>query len=84
METHVQKLQGLIALCPKCHKTKHWGYALTHGMEDIVTKHIQQVNGWKPEDVKKYINEAFAIFEVRSRVNWTLDLQALTHQKVSD
>ncbi|PLS15077.1 HNH endonuclease [Bacillus sp. M6-12] len=77
METHVQKLERIIALCPNCHKTQHWGYALIHGLEPIVRGHIKKINRWKDEDVDKYINEAFALFDYRSRINWTLDLSSL-------
>lgn len=76
-ESHIQKLEGLIALCPTCHKTKHWGFAITHGMEDIVRKQILLINGWKNEDVDKYIKEAFTIFNYRSQYDWTLDLSYL-------
>lgn len=73
-EHHIQKLEGLIALCPACHKAKHWGYALLNGLEKVVREQIKTVNGWKDQDVDKYINEAFALFEIRSRFDWTLDL----------
>ncbi|WCK57630.1 HNH endonuclease signature motif containing protein (plasmid) [Aneurinibacillus sp. Ricciae_BoGa-3] len=79
-KTQVQRLEGLQALCVKCHKTKHWGYALTHGMEEIVREHIKKVNGWKDEDVLKYIAEAFQLFEMRSKMEWELDLSVLTRK----
>jgi hypothetical protein len=74
LDTKVQRLEGLVALCPTCHRTKHWGFALINGFEPVVRKHIKNVNGWKDEDVDKYIEEAFSIFEHRSQTNWTLDL----------
>lgn len=74
METGIQKLERLIALCPTCHLTKHWGKALLDHKEDIVKKHILQVNHWKEKDLNKYLQEVFFIFDLRSKIQWTLDL----------
>lgn len=75
--THIQKLEGLIALCSTCHRVKHWGYALISGMESIVRKQIKQINNWKDEDVDKYISEAFKLHAYRSQHTWVLDLSLL-------
>lgn len=81
MDTKIQRLECLVALCTICHKTQHWGYALIHGMEKDVRKRILTLNGWKDEDLNKYLNEVFDVFEERSKVNWTLDMTALEHYR---
>lgn len=77
IENKIQKLERLICLCHKCHRTKHWGLALISGEGDIIKKHIKKINKWKDEDVLKYIDEAFQIFDVRSSIAWELDLSVL-------
>lgn len=77
IENNIQRLECLIALCPVCHKTQHWGYALIHGMEEDVRRRVLTLNQWKEKDLDKYLNEVFDLFEERSKVNWTLDMTAL-------
>ena len=45
MQNKVQKLIGLISLCPKCHKVKHSGLAITNGEEELIVNHIKKING---------------------------------------
>lgn len=76
-ETQIQKLMGLISLCPTCHKIKHSGLAITNGEESLVISHLNKINKWKDEDSYKYLNEAFQIYEILSRFDWQLDLSYL-------
>jgi len=73
----IQKLLGIIALCPSCHRCCHIGLAFVNGQEEVMKRHIIEVNRWKKEDLEKYLNEVFYIFEERSKVQWTLDLSIL-------
>jgi hypothetical protein len=73
-QTGIQKLEYIISLCPSCHKAKHIGLAMVNGEAEAVKKHILKVNNWKMEDLDKYINEAFYLFDKRSSIKWTLDL----------
>lgn len=73
-KNHIQKLEYIIALCPSCHKAKHIGLSMINGQADEVKRHILMVNNWKMEDLDKYINEAFYLFDIRSTIDWTLDL----------
>lgn len=75
-ETQVQKLTGLIALCPICHKVKHasrtislerWGHIRVH-------QHLKTVNGWTDNEASQHIDEAFRIWGARSQKPWTLDI----------
>lgn len=77
MDNKVQKLTGLISLCPTCHKVKHSGLALSNGEEDIIVNQLKIINNWEDEDVYKYLQEAFLIFDALSMITWTLDLSFL-------
>lgn len=75
----IQKLKKIVCLCYLCHRTKHWGLAVSLGEEELVRNHIMKINRWKSEDVDKYLIEVFLIFEMRSRCDWKLDLSALNN-----
>jgi len=45
-DTHVQRLAGLIALCPACHECVHMGRANAHGNADRAWAHLMRVNHW--------------------------------------
>lgn len=76
-ETHVQKLVGLISLCPFCHKVKHPGLAKMNGEEEIVYKQLLKVNGMNRFEAMRYVGEAFAVWTERSKHQWTLDIEFL-------
>ena len=65
-ETKVQKLIGLIALCPRCHKAKHVGLAQINGEEEIVIQQLIKVNGMTRGEAKKYIAQSFELWQKRS------------------
>jgi 5-methylcytosine-specific restriction endonuclease McrA len=44
--TRVQKLLGLISLCPKCHQVKHFGRTSAIGKQAEAFKHLEHVNKW--------------------------------------
>ena len=73
----VQTLRRLTALCPTCHEVKHMGFANVRGRGDIAAKHLAKVNGWSAPEADRYIAEQFAVWERRSRVEWTLNLSWL-------
>lgn len=74
----VQKLSGLISLCPPCHKAHHLGYAKTIGLYDDVVRKMKAVNGWSDAQVKAAIQSAYAAWEQRSQFHWEVDLSWLT------
>jgi hypothetical protein len=79
-ETQMQKLEGLIALCPACHQVKHIGRTSTVGGVEALAqsiKHLCQVNYWSPERAEKAIKIAFEIHEIRSTWQWQLDIDYL-------
>ena len=44
-KNHVQKLEGLIALCPPCHEVKHIGLAQMRGRKHLAMRHFCKING---------------------------------------
>ena len=76
-KTLVQKLVGMIALCPNCHRVKHMGYARVIGKYEEAVKHFMKVNGLKRKEADLHIEEAFSLHRERSNWDWTLDLSLL-------
>lgn len=79
-EKHIQKLEGLIALCPACHEVKHIGLAGIKGRSKEAAAHLAFVNGWDIAQAKKYINQSFQKWEERSQHEWQLDITWLEQQ----
>lgn len=76
-DTLVQKLEGLIALCPDCHSAKHFGLAEIMNKRDLVVKHLMKVNGITKTAVEKHIQQSFIQFSERSKQEWKLDVSLL-------
>jgi hypothetical protein len=76
-KNHIQKLVGLICLCPPCHNVKHIGYAALHGKADDAIKHLMKINNWTLDKSMKYISKQFDIWQERSKNNWTIDISYL-------
>lgn len=75
-EGHVQKLIGLIALCPSCHSVKHFGRTCTFGAEAKMNaiQHLMEVNDWTAEQVQSHIEESLRVWQERSKHVWKLDI----------
>jgi hypothetical protein len=73
----IQRLAGMIALCPDCHMVKHIGYARVQGKYDQAAKHFRKVNGLKKIEAEETIKTAFQRWRDRSKQDWTLDLSHL-------
>lgn len=76
-ERLVQKLVGLIALCPTCHQAKHIGRSFAIGKQDAAIEKLMRVNKWNAEKTAQVISEAFEINKERSKHNWKLDISLL-------
>lgn len=74
--THVQKLTGLIALCPSCHSVKHFGRTSTLGEEAKrnAIQHLMEVNNWTMKETQDHIQESIRVWQERSKHEWTLDI----------
>lgn len=79
--SHVQTLRGLISLCPSCHEVKHFGRARVTGNEARAFDHLVKVNGWTEQQARDHINDAFGIWQKRSRHPWVLDISLVETAK---
>lgn len=80
----VQKLVGMHLLCRLCHMIKHIGFwcytkdgkeklkKMGLSREDLI-KHFCKVNGCSKEDFYRHEEEAFSIWEQRSKIEWKQD-----------
>lgn len=76
----IQKLIGLISLCPHCHMVKHFGRTTAIGKQDVAMKHLEEVNGWNHKQAVDYLAEVFAKHDERSKCKWSLDIQILSEK----
>jgi len=74
---HVQKLIGLISLCPNCHLTKHIGRAMAMGREQICYTQMIKVNKWTQKQIDDHIIASFEVHKERSKHKWELDITLL-------
>jgi hypothetical protein len=72
-----QKLTGMVALCPPCHRAKHFGLAQMRGKGETALKHFMKVNKLKKSEAEGYIKVAFETWAKRSEKEWKLDLSHL-------
>lgn len=77
LKTGVQKLAGMLCLCPDCHMVKHIGLAKVKGKYDEALKHLMKINKLKKRQAEEYVDEAFKLWRERSKNEWTLDLSLL-------
>lgn len=73
-----QHLVGLIALCPECHDVKHFGRASENGRGASAKLHLCLVNDWSIAEADRYLDLVFALWKLRTRRPWHLDLAWLT------
>ena len=73
----IQKLIGLISLCPRCHMCKHIGRAFAVGKQAEVFLHLEKINKWTHKEVVDYLAEVFMEHYIRSQENWVVDLEYL-------
>jgi hypothetical protein len=74
----IQKLVGMIALCPDCHQVKHFGLAQVNGKGEIALKHLMKVNEWTVKRAEAYIKTALKRWAERSEKKWKLDISHLS------
>ncbi len=74
LETGVQTLLGVIALCPDCHLATHMGLARVKDLEEKAEAQLMRVNGWTHAQTLKHIDEAEDLWIERSSVDrWLLN-----------
>ncbi len=77
-DRHIQRLDGLMALCPACHMVKHMGRAVANGKGAAALTWFAHVNELTPAAALLAVREAFAIQQARSRHAWQLNIQLLS------
>lgn len=73
----IQKLIGLVSLCPICHLTKHIGRANAMGKQHLVFNQLERVNKWNHKQVVEHVAAAFTEYVERSKHPWLLDITLL-------
>jgi hypothetical protein len=73
----VQKLEGMIALCPDCHMVKHIGLAQIQDKGERALKHLMKVNKLTKKQADKYVADSFMKWAERSGKTWKLDISIL-------
>lgn len=82
-ENKIQKLIGLISLCPICHQVKHIGRAIAMKRHKIVYNQLIKVNKWTQQEVEQHVLASFELHKERSKFEWGLDLSILTEEPYS-
>lgn len=76
-EKKIQKLEGLIALCPPCHQVKHIGLAEIKGNYEEALAQLCKVNKWDSIEATEYVQAVFDLWNLRSKHEWTVDISIL-------
>jgi hypothetical protein len=74
----MQRLVGMMALCPACHEVKHFGRAVRRGRGEQVRAQLARINGWSGDEVEEHLRTTAEVWHRREEVeDWSLDLAAL-------
>lgn len=65
-------LNGFEIHCRNCDLVTHWGRAKKHGMEAEAIAQFCSVNQAMPDQAKRAYRQAFALWQQRSKVSWSL------------
>lgn len=76
----VQRLVGLISLCPRCHMVKHIGRSIAIGQEEVCYRQLAKVNKWTQTQIKEHILESFRKHKILSMFQWKLDISMLSQE----
>jgi hypothetical protein len=82
----VQRITGLIVLCPACHAVKHLyrtGAVAAENNDpaalDAALQHLREVNGWSKQQSDRYLRQVRGDYERREALGpWTADYSALS------
>lgn len=78
-----QTLKRLICLCTDCHTVTHFGLAQVRGVEAQAFAHLVTVTGMTETQARRHVRDAFALWEKRSALTWSLDLGMLTNAGIT-
>lgn len=74
----IQELKRLVLCCTDCHEVTHFGLAHQRGRSEEAFAHLRAVTRMTADDALTHVEEAFALWKLRSRQLWSLDLSPLT------
>jgi hypothetical protein len=77
----VQKLVGMVSICPMCHKAKHLGLAEKMGFGAKVREHMAKYNQWSQSQVDEYIRLSKQVVRLKSGQTYNLDLTYLNSKE---
>ncbi len=75
----IQRLDGLMAICEKCHKMFHLGFANVNNELDAVLSRLAAVNGWSKKQVDSYADLVGDRYEAATEAYWALDFASIHH-----
>lgn len=78
-----QRLMKLTAVCPYCHRVKHFGRAMSTGNGEEALSSLCRVNDWDRQHANRYLTGVFAQYAERSQYRWSLDLGSLVGYDVT-
>lgn len=78
-DTHVQSLQGYLAICEDCHHVKHFGHLKVMAERgdlniERVIAHFMKVNNCTREVFEEYLSKEWETWEERSQFEWQVEL----------
>lgn len=76
---HTQTLAYVQGICPLCHEAKHIGLAQIRGFGERAKETLMRVNELDKTRVLSYIKEKFTEWHERSRHQWSINIEKITH-----
>jgi len=75
-EQYIQQLVAITPLCEMCHAVKHIGHTKTKTKEfyEETVAHFMKINGCNRMTFEQHKNEAFTLWEERSKHEWRIDI----------
>lgn len=73
-EPGIQRLDGLLCLCPECHEMFHPGLATARGHRNEIIQRLCLINAWSEREYRRYAEWGNALAKSRSAIEWELDL----------
>lgn len=74
----IQRLEGLVALCPDCHLVKHFGRAIVQHRTRYALSWFASINELTPAQALAHAKHAIELHAQRSQHAWALDLSLLS------
>jgi len=73
----VQVLKRLVCACNRCHHAIHYGRAEALNEEQVAREHLRHVNDWDDATLDQHLQDANALWKLRSIHQWELDLSII-------